>query len=318
MLDMYKVISHRVPAKVILLGEHFVVHGSRAISASVDLFVEGRLIDKESDYLLLKYLDHSEKISYDSGNVIIEFIKYLLNSWRVDTTPKIEIEFSFPTSAGLGSSAALGALIVYLIYSWWFGKDPDKDLIYLYGGKFEEMIHGTPSGIDLTTVVEGGIILFKKGRGVLDKIDEDVFKDVSIIIIDSKLRRSTGQLVSKVTRYLKELDGDIRNSLITIVDEIVSYGWKSLKNIDLKSFYSAMSANHYLLKYIGVYRERLDKIIHNFMNKGGYVAKVTGAGGGGCIVGFADTDISSELINFFRKRGYPVYAPKIYFGRDIS
>ncbi len=308
----YKVASQS-PAKLILLGEHFVVHGSRAVSAALDVFVEGVLIDDGMGNIEISYLDHVERYDISRDNVVTRFVKFLSQEYDVDSTPSLKIRFNFPTSAGLGSSASLASLLTKLFHKMYRGEEPQKEVIYNFGSKFEEYVHGNPSGIDLSTVVEGGVILYRRGEGVLDRIDSLDLGDSHIVVIDSGIRRSTGKLVANVTYNLHSLPEDIRKDVIDLVDSIVSYGWSSIKEGDSQSLANAIKSNHYLLKYIGVYKPKLDEIVMGFMDLGGIAAKVTGAGGGGCIYGLADKDIVRDIESYFRGRGYWVYTPKIYF-----
>lgn len=307
-----KVVSHS-PAKLILLGEHFVVHGSRAISAALNIFVEGVLIDDGMGIIEISYLDHVERYNISKDNVITRFVKFLCQAYDVDSAPSLKIRFNFPTSAGLGSSASLASLITKLFHKMYRGEEPSKKVIYTFGSKFEEYVHGNPSGIDLSTVVEGGIILFKRGEGVQERIGSFDLDGSQIVVVDSGIRRSTGKLVANVTYNLHSLPEEIRSDVIDLVDSIVLHGWISIRERDKESFAKAMKSNHYLLKYIGVYKPKLDEIVEDFLELGAYAAKVTGAGGGGCVYGLVEKSVASEIESFFRDKGLWVYTPKIYF-----
>ncbi len=305
-------VYYRVPAKVILLGEHFVVHGTRAVSAAVDLFVEGKAKRINDPKIVLHYLDHVESLDYRADDPIVRYVKYIISKLDIGDYPYIEVRFGFPTSAGLGSSASLAYLLISLIDKL-YGYGLDRDELFNIAEEFERMIHGNPSGVDLTTVVNKGFILYRRGIGVLDRIDRDVFDGFELILIDSKVRRSTGLIVSRVTQYLKELDEDVRNEFLRVVDKMVGDGWKSLLNSDIKNFIDVIDSNHYLLKYIGIYNQRLDEIVSIFHKLGVRGVKVTGAGGGGCVMAIVDRGVKDKIVKKFRLLGYPVYNPKIYF-----
>ena len=313
---MSKKFFDRVPAKVIFLGEHFVVHGTRAISAAVDLFVEGEIVTDGDEKIVLDYIDHRETFRYDDKDIIVQFVKEVSRDMDIDVYPEIWIRFGFPTSAGLGSSASLAYLIVKLLNRV-AGDIYGGDELFKLAERFETMVHGNPSGVDLTTVANGGFILFKRDRGIIDRIDRDVFRGYDILLIDSMKRRSTGVIVSRVTEYLKMLDGDIREGLLNVVDEMVGEGWEKLSNGDIEGFTDIMMSNHYLLKYIGVYNRSLDDIVRIFHRYGVKGVKVTGAGGGGCILALVRSGVSDEIAKDLKKRGYPVYKPKIYFWKGI-
>ena len=59
---------------------------------------------------------------------------------------------------------------------------------------------------------------------------------------------------------------------------------KALKKEDSEELGSLMLRNHYLLRKIGVSHPKLDQLVDSAMDLGALGAKLTGAGGGGCIV----------------------------------
>lgn len=301
------------PAKLILLGEHFVVHNSHAISTALDIYVDGVIIDDGGSYIEIEYLDHIEKHDLSIGNIFTRFVDLLCKEYGVDNKPTLKIKYNFPISAGLGSSASFASVVTKLFHKMYIGDEPSRQVIYRFGSIFEEGVHGNPSGIDLSTVVEGGVILFKRDIGVKDRMESLDLGDLSIIVVDSGVRRSTGKLVSQVTYNLNNLPNNIREGLVDVVDSIVDLGWSSLRKGDIISFSEAIKSNHYLLKYIGVYNKWLDRIIDDLIELGASAAKVTGAGGGGCVYGLVSKTSVMDVKKYFIDKGYWVYTPKIYF-----
>ncbi|HIE36710.1 TPA: mevalonate kinase [Candidatus Geothermarchaeota archaeon] len=301
------------PAKLILMGEHFVVHNSHAISTALDIHVDGIIIDDGGGYIEIEYLDHTERYDLSIDNIITRFINFLCKEYGVDRKPTLKIKYNFPVSAGLGSSASFATVATKLFHKMYTGEDPSKHVIYRFGSIFEKSVHGNPSGIDLSTVVEGGVILFKRGVGVKDRMESLNLGDTNIVVVDSGVKRSTGKLVSHVTYNLNSLPDRIREGLIDVVDSVVNHAWSSIRRGDIKSFSEAVKSNHYLLKYIGVYNKWLDRIVDDLIELGASAAKVTGAGGGGCVYGLVDKTLVMDVKRYFADRGYRVYTPKIYF-----
>ena len=61
-----------------------------------------------------------------------------------------------------------------------------------------------------------------------------------------------------------------------------------------------MLKNHDLLKQIGISTEKIDLLVEE-AKKTSYGAKITGAGGGGCIISLVDDSNSEDTLNNLRK-----------------
>ena len=55
-----------------------------------------------------------------------------------------------------------------------------------------------------------------------------------------------------------------------------------------------ISINHVLLRDLGVSCDEIERIVDTLDNLGGYSTKLTGAGGGGCVIGFKSRDTKSD------------------------
>ncbi len=302
----------RVPAKVILMGEHFVVHGSRAISIAIDKFLYGRLDDDGEGIIRISGGGLDKEIHYSvATDPIAKYYRYLLEEFNVERPPTINLEFEFPISAGLGSSAAISAAIPTLLIKWMYLRDPSREELYNYGAFLERLIHGNPSGIDLTTVVEGGALLYKRGDGVLERVSS-LPDGYSLLIIDSGERRVTGELVAKVSNNLGGLPEELRRGVVQLVDTIVARGWVSIVEGAGEKLADLLRSNHYLLKYVGVYTPRINMIINELSEVGVDAVKVTGAGGGGCIIAYGEVGTISKAFQRIKDMGLEAFQPNIY------
>ncbi len=74
----------------------------------------------------------------------------------------------------------------------------------------------------------------------------------------------------------------------------------SLKENNLNELGSLMLKNHELLRQIGVSTEKIDLLIKE-AKKTAYGAKITGAGGGGCIIALVDNSNTKDTLDNLRK-----------------
>ncbi len=283
----------RAPAKAILLGEHFVVSGTRAVSASLGLYAyaeaeELKLWPSEivSIELGLRVTIPGPDLSY-SGPAELQPIAAVLRALRARDFDipafRLTIRSEIPDGAGLGSSAAASAAAA-LALAGLVGSDMSRDELFMVTMEGERVAHGNPSGVDPVTVVNGGVILFRKGDGVIDRHER--LEGVSLVVADSGIRRSTMGPVSSVLSLLERL-GSVKRHLLSAVDEIVGAAWESIRVRSFERLGMLMNINHGLLSAIGVSTPELEEIVYAARRAGALGAKLTGAGLGGSVIALA-------------------------------
>ena len=103
----------------------------------------------------------------------------------------MQVESEIPIGAGLGSSAALSVSLAAGLLKAKTGQNADLGQINELSLLSEKILHGNPSGIDNTTSVYGGMISFRGGQ-------LSQYPRLNIILVDSKISRSTKVLVKNV------------------------------------------------------------------------------------------------------------------------
>ena len=203
---------------------------------------------------------------------------------------EIEIDSEIPTGVGLGSSsaccvAAAGSLMGL------FAK-PSQDQVLKLALDAERTIFKEASGADTTVCTYGGIIEYEKESG-FTKIESK--NNFHLVIANSNQTHSTKQVVAKVSNFNKENPG-IFSALCEKEAKLIDSVRKSLKHNDLVSLGKSMAENQTYLVEIGVSNEKLNSLIKT-AQKTSYGAKITGAGGGGCIVALTDESNIKETLS---------------------
>jgi mevalonate kinase len=76
-----------------------------------------------------------------------------------------------------------------------------------------------------------------------------------------------------------------------------------------------MNINHELLCAVGVSCKELERLVHAARKAGAYGAKLTGAGGGGCMIALAPPEKVEEVADAIqRARGEPIITRKTDVG----
>lgn len=301
------------PAKTILFGEHFVVYGEPAVvlaldkraQASAELRSDPRIHINSIDLGLSGFFieEHfQEERGGSQARTRLEptriAIQKVLDLSRKGVGVDVEIRSSIPVAAGLGSSAAVAAAVAAAVGQL-LGVELSREEIFRITYEAERFVHGTPSGIDPAISTYGGVLLFYKERGFTPL---DVEMDIPLVIGNTGVERSTGEWVG-VVRQRRERYPSIIDPVIKTGGEVALRAVEALKTGDLHALGELMNINHALLYAVGVSNEPLEKLVYAARKAGALGAKLTGAGGGGCMIALSLPDRLEQVANAIERAG---------------
>ena len=290
------------PGKVILFGEHFVVYSAKAILCSIDkrIKVSSQTIDDQVikiksdighvetpiDSILNKNIPRSELM-----RPFLYIAKNTLQKFKKNTGMEIKIESEIPVGIGLGSSSASCVAAAASITGLF--EILSREEILKLAIEAERTLFENTSGADCSVCTYGGLMQYDTKNG-FKKINSNA--DFDLVISDSKQSHITGEVVEKVRRF-REDNEDLFESLYEQEASIVENALYALEKNDLLALGSLMSQNQMLLERIGVSTDKLALLIKE-AKKTTFGAKITGAGGGGCIIALADkSNLKQTLLN---------------------
>jgi mevalonate kinase len=132
-------------------------------------------------------------------------------------------------------------------------------------------------------------------------------KDPVLLVCDTGIHHATRTLVGGVVQKSKKEKTDFR-SYLAKVREISSGVAKSLREGDHEDLGTLMYQNHELLRKIGVSHPKLDHLVEAARRAGALGAKLTGAGGGGCIIALSrSTTARDRIARVLRREGGTPY-----------
>ena len=319
------------PAKVILFGEHFVVYGKPAIALAINRRAQAVVKQRKDEQIYINSIDLGLSGSFYKGGfqaerggeearVRLEPIRRAIENVlkRADVSGRVgvnvEIRSSIPVAAGLGSSAAVAAATTMAV-SHLLNIPLSKEDVFNITYEAECLVHGTPSGIDPAISTHGGVIMFQRQRGFTWL---DVETEIPLVIGDTGIKRSTGELVGMV-RTMRERYPSILEPVMEAGGKIVLQAVKALKAGDLPALGELMNMNHALLYAIGVSNEPLERLVHAARKAGALGAKLTGAGGGGCMIALPAPNRVEAVANAIRQAGgTPFIAKKTEEGVKVE
>ena len=296
-MNALKIIA-KAPGKVIITGEHFVVHGSYALASSIDRFVTVVVEPHENN--IIESMDLRLSIGPENPKGPLKPIAMAISP-LLDGSPyklKINIKSELPISTGLGSSAASSVAAVKAIADFLDLNLSDKELFDL-AMRGEREVHKNPSGIDVSISLFGGFLLFRRDGNIKEIIPK---KEVKLAVCNTGLSRNTGVMVTKVSSF-KDFRPELFDSMIDMASSVSLGAANSLEGGDLLKLGRLMNFNHEMLRLVNASTQELDELVYGTRELC-YGSKLTGAGGGGCTIHLIDPDKEVTLLNSLSKKCY--------------
>ncbi len=293
------------PGKIILFGEHFVVYGIKAVLCSIDKritataqFVDEKVISVRSSFgkseMSIGSLDNLEKVQQKFMKPFFYVAQKAIEENSAKHGIDIVLESEIPPGVGLGSSSAACVAVTASVNGLF--RKLSKDEVVKIAIQAERTIFEQNSGADSSVSTFGGLVSYDLKNGFAEIPSRD---DLSFIISNSAQVHDTQNIVRQVRKF-KEENVDLFNKLCREETDIVNNAIESLKENNLNRLGSLMLKNHDLLKQIGISTEKIDLLVQE-AKKTSYGAKITGAGGGGCIISLVDNSNSKDTLNNLRK-----------------
>ena len=291
-------------AKTILFGEHAVVYNEPAIAIPLSQTrTYAELTPNRNKFRVISSKTHLnktyEELNPDSGlRVLLDKIIDTLHLSKLPDDTLI-IKSSIPIASGLGSGAAL-SIAVIRAFAERFGQDMSPETVNSLAYEAEKVYHGTPSGIDNTTIAYEKPIIFSKTTG-FETLKADIGK-FHLLVIDSGIRSRTIDVVSDVRANFSHNEPFIRE-----IGELVRSSAEVLEQGDETELGRLMNENQRLLQKIDVSCPEMDELIAFGLSHGAPGGKITGAGRGGNFLMLAKDAGQAEHLKFlYEKRGLQV------------
>jgi mevalonate kinase len=301
------------PGKIILFGEHAVVSGVTAIGGAIDLRAKavlqdlpGKVLIETEDLALQGFsidLLTGQLISSSAAHAT-RYVSAALREFEAKDL-SIKIESDIPLAAGLGSSAAIVVATVAALNGHLdLGLSQEEIASTAY--RIEKRVqNGRGSPMDTALASFGGYCR------VTREVKPLHLPPLEIIVGYTKLPHNTFSEVEKV-QSLKERYPDAVDPIFQAIGALSTQAVPFIREQNLEGLGELMNINQGLLEALGVGTRELCELVYAARNAGGaFGAKLTGAGGGGCMIALPKPGLRDALMVALRQaRGLP-FAVKV-------
>ncbi len=291
------------PGKIILFGEHAVVSGTAALGGAADLRARatvedlpGRLLIETDDLSLqgFSFDPGSGQISSASAAYATRYVSAAVRELEARDV-RIRIESDIPPAAGMGSSASIVVATVAALNGHLGLGLSEREIAQLSyrierGGQ-----KGRGSPMDTALATYGGYQRIADGNQPLD------LPPLEVVVGYTRVPHDTFSLVERV-QLLKERYPDLVEPIFQAIGAITERALPLVREMNLDELGGLMDINHGLLEALGVSSRELSELVYAARGAGGALgAKLTGAGGGGCMIALPGIEGKDALMVALRQ-----------------
>lgn len=282
-------------SKLILIGEHAVVHGQPAIAIPFPLVGVESVIENVPGAVKMDSTFYHGPIDMapEALEGIVTCIKVALKKLELPCKDLlIRIKSSIPPGKGLGSSASVAIAVIRSLFAYADKSYTEEDLLEL-ANISETYAHGAPSGIDSLTITSESPVWYEKGRPFYFIQPKS---DFHFVVADSGRMGDTRLAVESVAELFRSAPKKIQASLDRI-GEITHQARRALEKASKHLLGRTLNEAQKELEALGVSDAGLNRLIYLARSEGALGAKLTGGGNGGCIIALARNEAHSHHIS---------------------
>jgi mevalonate kinase len=280
------------PAKIILFGEHAVVYEKPAIAIPV-MEVKARAIVKAEPRAAPGIIQiQAPSLNLEAQLQDLPFdhplgmaVHLVLERLAITRPPAmtLRVTSTIPMAAGMGSGAAVTVAIMRALSAFLGRPLPDEQVCEL-AYQVEIIHHGTPSGIDNTTITYARPVYYIKGQPIQTL---RVAQSFILVVGDTGIPSPTASTVGDVRRSW-QIDPARYEVLFETIGSLTNEARQAIELGNPAALGPLLDENQRQLEEMGVSSPELEKLIEAARSAGAQGAKLSGAGRGGNMIALTD------------------------------
>ena len=292
-----------------LFGEYSVVYDRHCLVTAVDARMNLTIEKREDEMVCLTAPDleienfclpfselgkpQQKKVSFILVSVKRFLEKYGLKSGLDITTKSPELG-----KMGLGSSSAVVVCTIKGL-SELFGIEMTKKEMFDLSYRVVLDVQGLGSGFDLAAAIYGGVLYFFTGGKEIEEID---VKNLPLIVGWTGIKADTPTIVREVKKVMEREPEKIER-IFNSIEELVQRARKEIEEKNWPAVGRLMNENQGLLRELNVSSPELENLISASLKAGAFGAKLSGAGGGDCMIAIAPEEKMDSIRSAIEEAG---------------
>jgi len=257
-----------------------------------------------------------DPLTYQGGD--LDYVRAVINTFRKMKYSlqgmDIELKTTIPVGTGLSSSAALCVSVAHAVsLASGFKLGPVELANIAYVAEAKEIKTGCGQ-MDPHSSAQGSLCYIDCSTEPPRKIERlELKKPFPIVIGDTGVPRKASRVLHWLGRKVREKDPDMLEGVRKIIG-LVNEAWRELKKPDWspQRIGGYMNENQRLLReYLRFSTFEIEELIYAALKAGALGAKLTGAGGGGCIIVFTSLEDQSKVAKSIEDAGGRAYLTDI-------
>jgi mevalonate kinase len=283
-----------------LLGEHAVVYRRPCLVTAVDSRLHMTMTLSDDDTFSIHApdvgVDHLHgriPDAFADGRALATGTRFIESSlavfwdkFRLDRGVHIQTQSDFSSTLGMGSSSAVVACTLYGLARLFQAELTPRQLFEL-GLEAIFRVQQTGSGFDLAAAIYGGT-LFYDSAGLRQIVPLEV-PALPLVVAYSGVKADTATYIRRVSGLLETWPA-ATNLIFDAMAQLVVEGRSALEQADWNHLGQLMDVQHGLAHAIGVDTPETAALVFAARSAGAYGAKLSGAGGGDCIIALVPED----------------------------
>lgn len=284
-----KITTASAPGKLILFGEHAVIYGYPCIGIAISKRISATVQQAARDKIITPSVVKSPFVE--------EALKYFRQKYKVVGQVLITTNGDFSHHVGLGSSSAVTVAVIKALSQFFNIKLSSRE-VFDISYKIVLSIQKVGSGFDVAVAAYGGALYFKNGGGVIEQLS---ISQLPLIIGYSGTKADTATIVKKISQEYKK---NTRFApIFSSIGNIVDTAKNTLVEGNFEKAGKLMTENHRLLQELGVSTKKLNEMVEAAISAGAYGGKLSGAGGGDCMIALVERDKQNSVMAAIQKVG---------------
>jgi mevalonate kinase len=299
-------VKTSAPGKMMFFGEHAAVYGIPCIAFAVNQRLYCSINKRKDKRIIFNFPDIGLMDYEYTGSSEDKRVKFIEAAIKNTVGDKIsdfgfEVETRSEMKKGVGtSSACVVAMVAALNEFFKLGLNREQMFGICYKTVLD--VQGKGSGYDVATSLYGGFVKYTKGQL---PIPMDCPAKLHLVMGHTNIKADTVSLINQVAEK-KQKFPHFYEEIFRLTENCVLEAENRIKIGDLEGLADMMNFVHGILNGMGVSHPKLEELIFASRNAGALGAKLSGAGGGDCMIALAsDTTVKAIMAEIEKKGGAP-------------